>query len=79
MPKSSEPKTLTEAIERLVEDLKPELEEMLGKASSQMKDSAQSLEKKAKEQIEEKPMMTLGITALLFLVVGFLLGRGSKK
>lgn len=79
MPKSSEPKTISEAIERLVEDLKPELEEMLDKASSQVKDSAQTFEKKAKEQIEEKPMMTLGITALLFLVIGFFLGRGSKK
>ena len=64
MPKSSEPKTLSEAIERLVEDLEPELEEM---------------KKKAEGQIEKKPLMAVGITALLFLVIGFFLGRGSKK
>lgn len=82
MSKNSHQKTLSDAIEdlenlstegiteqitrfkKLIEDFKPQLEKA---------------EKEAKKVIDEKPMLTLGLTALLFLIVGFFIGRSGRR
>lgn len=71
MSKHSKDQSLTEQLDQLsdlIEECKPQLEEAFHKA-----------EKEVKKAMDEKPLMTLGITALIFLVLGFLIGKSGRR
>lgn len=71
MSKTSKDQTLSDQLthlSELIEEYKPQVEEAFGKA-----------EREVKKVIDEKPLMTLGITALIFLVIGLFLGRSGRR
>lgn len=82
MSKNSQQKTLSDAIEDL-ESLSTEgLTDQITRFKKLIEDFKPQLEKaelEAKKVIDEKPMLTLGLTALLFLIVGFFIGRSGKR
>lgn len=71
MSKHSKDQSLSEQLNQLsslIEECKPQLEEAYSKA-----------EREVKKAMDEKPFMTLGITALIFLALGFLIGKTGRR
>ncbi|MAV91513.1 MAG: hypothetical protein CL676_08825 [Bdellovibrionaceae bacterium] len=65
-------------LQKVIQQLKPRVDEMFSKASHEIKDKAQTAEQEARKTIQEKPFIAVGLTALLFALIGFVLGRSSK-
>ncbi len=59
-------------LKALLAEYQPHVEEALGQAH-------ETLQKEAKKALDEKPLMTLGLTAVVFLILGFVFGRCGKS
>lgn len=82
MSNSSKPKTLSEAIESLEKVASGSFSdqiEQLKNLYADYKPKAEEIEKKAKKAIEEKPFLSLGVAAVLFLLLGYILGKGNRR
>ncbi|HMN68847.1 MAG TPA: hypothetical protein PKC28_09950 [Bdellovibrionales bacterium] len=79
---AQKPKNFSQAIdelERHVEDtmdkIRPHLDDLKGRVS----DEAQKAKAGVEEKVQQNPWAAIGVVALLFFVIGLLLGRRSNR
>jgi ElaB/YqjD/DUF883 family membrane-anchored ribosome-binding protein len=79
MSKGPIPKSISEAIEQLENLSLENLEQIVDDLRPHVKEVEEKARKVAKEAIDEKPLMTLGLTALVFFLIGLLLAQSGKR